>query len=109
MVDSRLSPPPNNKLLASRAGPERSSRRHQTLSNEVNEGEYPMADVKIEVRENGPLRFTGPITITDKDGKAYSVPDGEIVSFCRCGLSQNKPFCDGAHRDGGFQGDSVAR
>ena len=68
-----------------------------------------MADVKIEVRENGPLRFTGPITITDKDGKAYGVPDGEIVSFCRCGLSQNKPFCDGAHRDGGFQGDSVAR
>ena len=68
-----------------------------------------MADVKIEVRENGPLRFTGPITITDKDGEAYSVPDGEIVSFCRCGLSQNKPFCDGAHRDGDFQGDSVAR
>jgi CDGSH-type Zn-finger protein len=21
----------------------------------------------------------------------------EIVSFCRCGLSKNKPFCDGAH------------
>ena len=68
-----------------------------------------MADVNIEVRENGPLRFTGPITITDKDGKAYSVSDGEWVSFCRCGLSQNKPFCDAAPRDGGFQADSVAK
>ena len=68
-----------------------------------------MADVNIEVRENGPLRFYGPITITDKEGKAYSVPDGEWVSFCRCGLSQNKPFCDAAHRPGGFEADSVAR
>ena len=68
-----------------------------------------MVAVNIEVRENGPLRFTGPITITDKDGKAYSVPDGEWVSVCRCGLSQNKPFCDAAHRDGGFEADSVAK
>ncbi len=68
-----------------------------------------MADVNIEVRENGPLRFTGPITITDKGGKGYSVPDGEWVSFCRCGLSQNKPFCDSAHREGGWEADSVAK
>ncbi len=67
-----------------------------------------MADNNIEVRENGPLRFTGPITITDKDGKSYSVPDGEWVSFCRCGLSQNKPFCDTAHRDAGFEAESSA-
>ena len=38
-----------------------------------------MADVNIEIRENGPLRFTGPITITDKDGKNYTVPDGEAA------------------------------
>ena len=68
-----------------------------------------MADVNIEVRENGPLRFTGPITITDKDGKAYSVPDGEWVSFCRCGLSQNKPFCDTAHRANEWKGESAAK
>ena len=68
-----------------------------------------MVDVNIEVRENVPLRFTGPITNTDKDGKAYNVPDREWVSFCRCGLSQNKPFCDAAHRDGGFEADSIAK
>jgi|TARA_B110000116_G_C16685156_1_gene512590 CDGSH-type Zn-finger protein len=68
-----------------------------------------MADVNVEVRENGPLRVTGPISITDKDGNAYSIPEGQWVALCRCGLSENKPFCDAAHRSGGFEADSVAR
>ena len=67
-----------------------------------------MADVSIEIRENGPLRVTGPITIKDKDGKEYSVPEGQWVSFCRCGQSGNKPFCDSAHRDAGFEAESTA-
>ena len=67
-----------------------------------------MADINIEIRENGPLRVTGPITITDKDGNNYSIPEGQWVSFCRCGQSQNKPFCDVSHRDAGFQAESKA-
>ena len=68
-----------------------------------------MADINIEIRENGPLRVTGPITIKDKDGNDYSIPEGQWVSFCRCGLSENKPFCDVSHRDGGFEAESTAR
>ena len=68
-----------------------------------------MADTKIEIRENGPLRVTGPLDIVDKDGNAYSIPEGQWVSMCRCGQSQNKPFCDSAHRDTGFEGESLAR
>ena len=67
-----------------------------------------MADFNIEIRENGPLRVTGPITITDKDGNNYSIPEGQWVSMCRCGQSQNKPFCDSAHRDAGFEAESKA-
>ena len=67
-----------------------------------------MADVNIEIRENGPLRVTGPFTITDKDGNNYSVPEGQWVSMCRCGQSQNKPFCDSSHGSTGFQGESKA-
>ena len=67
-----------------------------------------MADVNIEIRENGPLRFTGPITITDKDGKNYTVPDGAAVAICRCGHSTNKPFCTGTHRESGFEAESSA-
>jgi len=68
-----------------------------------------MADVNIEIRENGPLRFVGPITITDKDGNNYTVPDGEAVALCRCGHSTNKPFCSGTHRETGFEAESSAQ
>ena len=67
-----------------------------------------MADINIEIRENGPMRVTGPFTITDKDGNNYSIPEGQWVSMCRCGQSKNKPFCDAAHRDAGFEAESKA-
>ena len=68
-----------------------------------------MADVKIEIRENGPLRVSGPIDIVDKDGNNYTIPEGQWVSMCRCGQSAIKPFCDASHRDAAFQGESVAK
>ena len=67
-----------------------------------------MADFNIEIRENGPLRVTGPVTITDKDGKEYAIPEGQWVSMCRCGQSGKKPFCDSSHRDSGFEAGSAA-
>ena len=72
------------------------------------DGGIHMAGVNIEIRENGPLRITGPVTITDKDGKEYSIPEGQWASLCRCGESGNKPFCDSAHRDAGFEAESSA-
>jgi len=68
-----------------------------------------MADVKIEVRANGPNRVTGPIDLVDQAGNAYTIPEGQWVSICRCGVSANKPFCDGAHRDAGFDAPSEAK
>ena len=68
-----------------------------------------MAAVKVEVRGNGPLRITGEIEIVDQGGNAYTLPEGQWVSFCRCGQSENKPFCDGTHRNCGFEAASEAR
>ena len=75
-----------------------------------------MADVKVQVRNNGPLRVTGPIELIDVDGKLYTIPQGQWVSLCRCGASATKPFCDGMHSkaerkaDAGiFNGPSKAR
>ncbi len=67
-----------------------------------------MADVKIEIRANGPTRVTGPIEIVDQQGASYTIPEGQWVSLCRCGQSANKPFCDGGHRDAGFEAPSEA-
>jgi CDGSH-type Zn-finger protein len=63
-----------------------------------------MADVKITIRQNGPYRVEGPITLVDADGTEYDLSSrGGAFSLCRCGGSTNKPFCDGTHSKIGFQ------
>ena len=57
-----------------------------------------MADVKIEVQMNGPYRVYGPIDLVDQDGNAFAIRPGQRVALCRCGQSNNKPFCDTSHR-----------
>src|SRR5271166_5695240 len=65
-----------------------------------------MAQVKITVRDNGPLRVEAPegsIELVDADGKPYDLTGKTAFSLCRCGGSVNKPFCDGTHSRIGFQ------
>jgi CDGSH-type Zn-finger protein len=61
-----------------------------------------MDEVIIKVRENGPYLIRGKVTLTDADGNPYTV-EGANVALCRCGGSQTKPFCDGTHRENGFE------
>ena len=56
-----------------------------------------MSEVRIKVRESGPYLITGPVVLTDCDGKAYTI-DGPNIALCRCGHSSTKPFCDGTHK-----------
>jgi CDGSH-type Zn-finger protein/uncharacterized Fe-S cluster protein YjdI len=49
---------------------------------------------------NGPLLVSGNLTVVAASGRAAW--KGTKAAFCRCGLSKNKPFCDGAHAAGGF-------
>ncbi len=37
-----------------------------------------MSDVTIKVRENGPLKITGPVTIVDADGVPFELPPGSV-------------------------------
>ena len=63
-----------------------------------------MPGVQIKVRENGPYKVTGPITLIDADGNEFELPDdGKPVALCRCGGSTTKPFCDGTHSKTGFE------
>lgn len=68
-----------------------------------------MSDFKVIVRNNGPLRLEGDLTLLDQDGKAFGLAGRTVVSLCRCGQSQNKPFCDGTHNKIGFESACPAR
>ena len=50
---------------------------------------------------NGPNYLRGDIELVDERGEVR-LRDTR-VALCRCGLSQNKPLCDNAHRDAGFR------
>ena len=64
--------------------------------------------VQISVHENGPYLVKGRVELLDKDGRPFKVPE-RGVALCRCGQSDNKPFCDGSHSRVGFRGPSTAR
>jgi CDGSH-type Zn-finger protein len=63
--------------------------------------ELAMTDVTITPSENGPNLVKGPVKIVDPDGQEFET-DG-AVALCRCGHSENKPFCDGTHAKIGFK------
>lgn len=63
----------------------------------------------IIVANNGPLRVSGNFVIKDVQGKDFDLSGRTMVSLCRCGFSENKPFCDGSHARQGFQSMIEAR
>jgi uncharacterized Fe-S cluster protein YjdI len=56
----------------------------------------------IECLPNGPLLVKGDIIVKKTDG-TEEIKTG-TVALCRCGCSNNKPYCDGGHRNAGFKG-----
>jgi CDGSH-type Zn-finger protein len=71
------------------------------MADETNE-----ATVHITVRPNGPLRVEGHIVLKDADGNQWDLTGKPAISLCRCGLSEKRPFCDGAHGRNGWQCDT---
>ena len=61
-----------------------------------------MVDVTVQVLDNGPLLITGEIELQDGSGAEMSKDEGRPLAFCRCGASENVPFCDGAHKNCDF-------
>jgi len=61
------------------------------------------APVTIRPAANGPLLFGGAVELRSADGTSRIFV--ENPALCRCGHSQDKPFCDGAHFSVGFQAD----
>lgn len=57
----------------------------------------------IRPAKDGPLLVNGPIEIMSGTGRA--VERTVTSALCRCGASENKPYCDGAHTKVGFTTD----
>ncbi len=60
-----------------------------------------MADVTIMPSDDGPYIVKGQFRLVDSAGKEFQVK--ATAALCRCGQSENKPFCDGSHGRVGFQ------
>lgn len=72
-------------------------------------GEEPTASAatetdgaKVDIAPNGPILIHGNVELTHSDGKVENRE--KITALCRCGQSQNKPYCDGTHKKVGFEG-----
>lgn len=61
--------------------------------------------VKVTCMENGPYLFEGLQGLKNAKGEEIEVK--AKVALCRCGDSNNKPFCDGTHVVTGFSGDKL--
>lgn len=77
-------------------------------------------DKKIKIIPRGPYIVTGDVplvqAIIETDGNGISqrwkagkrYPDQNSYALCRCGHSQDKPYCDGSHEKAGFVGKETA-
>lgn len=68
-----------------------------------------MADVTIRMRPNGPLLVEGSVQLVDSAGNPFpSNAEKPTIALCRCGASEKRPYCDGAHNRCGFESDEKA-
>lgn len=58
--------------------------------------ELPDPVLTVRPQRNGPLHVRGDLEL--KDAAGGTIAHGPRFSLCRCGESQNKPFCDNTHR-----------
>ncbi|MST49336.1 CDGSH iron-sulfur domain-containing protein [Mobiluncus porci] len=77
-----------------------------------------MSEQKVSIHAGGPAVVTGNVPLRraqiTPEGHGYKwdnaqdIPHEETYALCRCGKSQNKPFCDGSHVAAGFKGEENA-
>ena len=83
-------------------------------------GKQESVAMKITVTKNGPYIVTGGVPLIQmeicNDDEGYCrtwrevkrFPLEETYALCRCGHSENKPFCTGMHAKIGFDGTETA-
>ncbi len=62
--------------------------------------------LRLKVMDDGALQLRGDLSqirVVDGEGNAFDFGERRTVLLCRCGQSQNKPFCDSSHERVGFK------
>ena len=67
---------------------------------EINEEKHDKLLIKL--MKNGPAILEGSYTMESPEIGEHTSDKG--VALCRCGASSTKPFCDGTHKETGFEG-----
>ena len=68
--------------------------------------EAPTAPLRLKVMDDGALQLRGDLSqirVVDGEGQPFNFGERRTVLLCRCGQSQNKPFCDSTHLRTGFR------
>lgn len=60
------------------------------------------AESIVETMKDGPLLVYGNLSV--KDAAGHVTKKSKVTAFCRCGASENKPYCDGTHKKIDFRG-----
>lgn len=64
---------------------------------------------KITVTKNGSYRIEGEdFELFDANGSKFDLAGRTIITLCRCGKSNKKPFCDASHKTCGFESEVTA-
>lgn len=71
--------------------------------NKLSQAEAEETNLTIGATHNGPLTFTGPVTLRSVAG--LTEYRGAGGALCRCGATGHAPFCDGSHKRVGFETD----
>lgn len=74
------------------------SAKDDAATLEARDGELSLKPIK-----DGPLMVSGNLEIIAGSGR--KITTGKRFAMCRCGASKNKPFCDGSHKEIGFEAD----
>lgn len=59
-------------------------------------------ELSVTLFPNAPFVIEGKYTVNGSD---QTISTQKKMSFCRCGASSNKPFCDGSHKEAGFKSE----
>lgn len=69
----------------------------------VRDRDWPEPAPAIRIMRDGPIHVVGGVLLQGVTWPEETTPNR--YTLCRCGASENKPFCDGSHLTSGFRDD----